>query len=91
MSTVLNWLKAHFGRIIAHKWNVGGGHFPSGVQIVNRGLSRVRTRAILNRHEAPLYCVGNALYNAVQAEFPFYALFVAVHGVQGNFQGRCNL
>ena len=69
----------------------GGGHFPSGVQNVNLGLSRVRTRAILNRHEATLYGGGHALYNAVQTEFPFYAFFVAVHGVQGNFQGRCNL
>ena len=43
---------------------------------VNRGLSRVRTRAILNRYEAPLYGVGNALYYAVQAEFPFYTFFV---------------
>ena len=58
---------------------------------VNLGLSRVRTRAILNRHEATLYGGGHALYNAVQTEFPFYAFFVAVHGVQGNFQGRCNL
>lgn len=69
----------------------GGGHFTSGVQNVNLGLSRVRTRAILNRHEATLYGGGHALYNAVQTEFPFYAFFVAVHGVQGNFQGRCNL
>ena len=43
---------------------------------VNRVLSRVRTRAILNRHEATLYGVGNALYYAVQAEFPFYTFFV---------------
>lgn len=35
--------------------------------------------------------MGHALYNAVQTEFPFYTFFVAVHGVLGNFQGRCNL
>ena len=45
----------------------------------------------LNRHEATLYGGGHALYNAVQTEFPFYAFFIAVHGVEGNFKGRCNL
>ena len=68
-----------------------GVRFPSGVENVNRGLSRVRTRAFLNRHEAHLYGEGDAFYNAVQAEFPFYAFFVAVHSVEGDFKGRCNL